>query len=95
MKDVWNFYGKICTDGLWGKIPNNEPKASQLIKSLDVQDHTETAVMGVLLLSAKMRISCLWPAWRTDVNWKATFGQWSPARRKDLDVSEVLIPTDA
>lgn len=75
MKDVQNFYGKSCTAGLQGKILNNEPQASQLIKSLDVQDHTEAAVVGVLLLSAKMLVSCVWPAWRTDVNGKATFGQ--------------------
>lgn len=57
MKDVQNVYGKIYTAGLWGKSLNNEPKASQLIKSLDVQNHTETAVMGVFLLSAKMLVS--------------------------------------
>lgn len=59
MKDVQNFYGKSYTAGLWDKILNNEPKASQLIKSLDVQDHTETAVIGVLLLSAKMLVSSM------------------------------------
>lgn len=95
VKNVQNLYGEDYTVAFRGKILNSELKTSHLIKRIGCAGPPRGSCNGGAFTVCQNTSTHYAASLEDRCELKGHIWPMSPARRKDLDVSQALTPTDA